>query len=284
MSDETTKFSNAFTVDLEDWYHGLTRTLATPERWSSLPKRAENTIPLLLDLLSESGVRATFFILGDLAEKHPNLIKRISDRGHELGSHGFSHKPIDQLSPEEFRKELEKSREIIAKLTGISPVGYRAPQFSINQKCTWAFKVLAESGFEYDSSVFPARSLFYGYPGASRKPYKPLLNSNIMEYPVATIRIGKLTVPVAGGVYNRMLPYSIIKWSLRRINQEECPAVIYLHPWELDKQQPRIPVSSRERITHYGRRNSLDHKLKSLFLDFKFLPLGEVHKQWVSAN
>lgn len=284
MSDETKKFSNAFTVDLEDWYHGLTRTLATPERWSSLPKRAENTVPHLLDLLSNSGVRTTFFVLGDLAEKHPKLIKRISDQGHELGSHGYSHRPVGQFSRKEFKKELEKSIAIIEQLTGISPIGFRAPQFSINQKCTWAFEVLAETGFEYDSSVFPTRSLFYGYPGASRKPYKPLKNSDIVEYPVATTRIGKLTVPVAGGVYNRMLPYSIIKWLMKRINQEEYPAVLYVHPWELDRKQPRIPVSFRERITHYGRRNTLDQKLKSLFLDFKFLPLGEVHRQWLSAN
>ena len=284
MSDETKKFSNAFTVDLEDWYHGLTRTLATPERWSSLPKRAENTVPHLFDLLSNSGVRTTFFVLGDLAEKHPKLIKRISDQGHELGSHGYSHRPVGQFSRKEFKKELEKSIAIIEQLTGISPIGFRAPQFSINQKCTWAFEVLAETGFEYDSSVFPTRSLFYGYPGASRKPYKPLKNSDIVEYPVATTRIGKLTVPVAGGVYNRMLPYSIIKWLMKRINQEEYPAVLYVHPWELDRKQPRIPVSFRERITHYGRRNTLDQKLKSLFLDFKFLPLGEVHRQWLSAN
>lgn len=284
MSDETTKFSNAFTVDLEDWYHGLTKTLATPELWPSLPKRAENTIPLLLNLLSDSGVRATFFVLGDLAEKHPKLIKRICDQGHELGNHGYLHRPVGQLSPKEFKKDLEKTNAIIKKLTGISPIGFRAPQFSINQNCTWAFEVLAEIGFEYDSSVFPTRSLFYGYPGASRKPYKPLLNCNIMEYPVATTRICKLTVPVAGGVYNRMLPYSLIQWSMKRINQEEYPAVIYLHPWELDRKQPRIPVSFRERITHYGRRDSLDHKLKSLFLDFEFLPLGEVHRQWISAK
>ena len=275
---------NALTIDLEDWYHGLTRTMHTPERWPSLTPRAEESTAHLLDLLAEEGVHATFFVLGDLARQSPALVRRIAEAGHELGSHGYSHRPIRGLTPAEFREELDRTGDLIAQASGAAVLGFRAPQFSIDQRCPWAFQVLVEAGYHYDSSVFPVKTLLYGYPGANRQPYRPLPDADLVEYPLATVRLAGVTLPVAGGVYNRWLPAHFTRWAVRRLNCQGVAAVLYLHPWELDRQQPRIPVSPRERLTHYGRRASLEGKLRHLFHDFEFAPLGEVHQQWLSRN
>jgi polysaccharide deacetylase family protein (PEP-CTERM system associated) len=270
----TTVPLNALTVDLEDWYHGLTRTMFKPQLWPSLPRRAEETTAQLLDILAEVGVRATFFVLGDLARQSPALIRRIAEDGHELSSHGFSHRRIHELTPAEFRTELDEARQVIEQASGAAVKGFRAPQFSIDHRCLWAFEVLAEAGYLYDSSVFPLKSYFYGYAGASRHPYHPLPDSPLIEYPVATFRFGKLTFPVAGGVYNRLLPYPLIHWATQHINREGFPAVLYLHPWELDLRQPRIPVNPRERVTHFAGRTTLAKKLRRLCKEFEFAPLG----------
>ncbi|MBN1667395.1 MAG: DUF3473 domain-containing protein [Anaerolineales bacterium] len=271
---------NALTVDLEDWFHGLTRTMFTPEHWSDLPARAELATAQLLQLFDQAGVKATFFVLGDLARRSPGLVAQIAEAGHELASHGFLHRLVHQLSPQEFRDDLELARQAIQQATGVTVKGFRAPQFSINQDSTWAFRVLAQAGYQYDSSVFPARSWLYGYAGAPRRPYAPLANSDLMEYPLATLRLGSIILPAAGGVYTRLLPYPILRGNIRRLNEQGWPAVLYLHPWELDLDQPRIPVNPRERLTHYGMRATLARKLCRLCQDFDWIPLGELHCSW----
>lgn len=284
MLAESSRVINAITVDLEDWYQGLTRTMYTPERWRSLPARVEETTVFLLNLFSETGVHATFFVLGFLAQQHPHLIKQIANAGHELASHGFSHQPIYRLTPQQFKQELLRTKDVIEQNTSTSVIGFRAPQFSINGNSLWAFSILTETGHEYDSSVFPARSLFYGYPQANRLPYRPIPNSNLVEYPIATIPIGHINIPIAGGVYNRFLPYPFINWALSKLNQQGVPAVIYVHPWEFDLEQPRISVKLRERITHYGMRKTLENKMRKLLKTFPFAPLCKVHKEWLSKN
>jgi polysaccharide deacetylase family protein (PEP-CTERM system associated) len=179
---------------------------------------------------------------------------------------------------------LERTRQVIEDAAGVTVQGFRAPYFSIDGSCLWAFDVLAEAGYHYDSSVFPLRTILYGYAGASRTPYKPVKQSVLTEYPVATIRLGGLTIPVAGGFYLRMLPYALVRWALQRLMEQDFTVVIYMHPWELDTIQPRIPVSPRELLTHFSGRRSLTEKLRRLCGDFQLAPLGEVHKRWTAAH
>ncbi len=275
---------HALTVDLEDWYHGLTSTNARPETWPSLSSRTEQTVELLLDLFTANQLHATFFVLGDLAQKCPGVIRRIAEAGHELGSHGFSHRPVHQLKPSEFKAELDRTTQLVQDISGQAVKGFRAPYFSIDQRCLWAFEVLAESGYQYDSSVFPLRTILYGYPGASRYPFRPLPGAELVEYPVATIRAAGLTLPAAGGFYFRIYPYTFIRWSLRSLEKKAQSGVLYMHPWEFDQHQPRIPVTFRERITHFAGRSSWAEKLTRLARDFELVPLGELHRLWLQRN
>jgi polysaccharide deacetylase family protein (PEP-CTERM system associated) len=281
MSPDKNGVVNALTVDFEDWYHGLTRTNPKPEQWDHLPARIEASASMLLDLLSEAGVQATFFILGDVARRQPHIIRRIAEQGHELASHGFSHRPVYKLSPEEFRRDLDETRKLIGDIAGVGVTGFRAPYFSIDQRNLWAFDVLEQAGYQYDSSIFPLKTILYGYAGASRIPYRPLSGGGLVEYPLSTLRILGRNIPISGGFYNRMLPYWIIK---RSLNRQGMAVILYLHPWELDVHQPRIPVSPRERLTHYGGRASLAGKLRGLSRDFHLAPLGEVHQLWTTSH
>jgi polysaccharide deacetylase family protein (PEP-CTERM system associated) len=284
MSPDQNGVVNALTIDFEDWYHGLTRTNPRPEQWDQLPARIEESAAMLLELLSEARVKATFFILGDVARRQPQIIRRIAEMGHELGSHGFSHRPVHQLNPQEFRRDLDETRQLIQDIAGADVVGFRAPYFSIDQRCLWAFEVLEQAGYHYDSSIFPLKTILYGYAGASRVPYRPLSDARLVEYPLTTLRMFGRNFPVAGGFYNRMLPYPVIRWSLRKINRQGMAAILYLHPWELDVHQPRIPVSPREKLTHFGGRASLAGKLRRLSKDFHLTTLGEVNRLWNASQ
>jgi polysaccharide deacetylase family protein (PEP-CTERM system associated) len=262
----------------------LTRTNPRPEQWDRLPARIEASASLLLDLLAEVGIHATFFILGDVARRQPQIVRRIAEMGHELASHGFSHRPVHHLTPDEFRRDLDKTRQLVGDIAGAGVTGFRAPYFSIDQRCLWAFEILEQAGYQYDSSVFPLKTILYGYSGASRIPYRPLPDASLVEYPLSTLRLLGRNLPVSGGFYNRMLPYRIIRWSLRTLNRQGIAAILYLHPWELDMHQPRIPVSPRECLTHFGGRASLAGKLRRLSHDFRLAPLGEVHRRWISSH
>lgn len=279
-----TFLKHALTVDLEDWYHGLTSTNARPESWSSMTSRAEQSVEFLLELFESNQLHATFFVLGDLAQKYPAVIRRIAEAGHELGSHGYSHRPVRSLNPEDFRDELERTADLIQQAGGQQVAGFRAPYFSIDQSCLWAFEVLAECGYSYDSSVFPLRTILYGYPGASRLPFRPVPGAELVEYPVATIKLAGITLPASGGLYYRMYPYPLIRWSLRSLEKQGQFGVLYMHPWEFDLQQPRIPVTARERITHFAGRSSWANKLDRLAKDFELVPLGELHRVWLQKN
>ncbi len=284
MSPENNRILNALTVDFEDWYHGLTRTNPHPERWDDLRSRIEVTASLLLDLLAEIDLHATFFILGDVAQRFPQLIRRISEMGHELASHGFSHRPVYLLTPEEFRRDLDRTHKLISDITGVGVIGFRAPYFSIDERNLWSFEVLDQAGYHYDSSVFPSKTILYGYPSANRFPNRPQPGYRIIEYPITTIRLLGHNFPLSGGFYSRMLPYQIIRWGVRKINKQGVPAIIYIHPWELDLHQPRISVSVRELITHYGKRSSVVGKLRRLSRDFHLAPLGEIHTLWEASH
>lgn len=267
---------NAFTVDLEEWFQGLTSTNPQVERWDQFESRVEMATQTLLGLLRQGRVSATFFALGHLADHHPQLIETILSDGHELAIHGYYHRFVHRLTPDEFRRELEMTIRAVEKISGKAPLGHRAPYFSINAGTPWAFQCLAEAGLSYDSSVFPMKSLLYGFPGAPRFPYRLAGNPGVelVEFPISTLKLGSFTLPFAGGFYLRSLPYFFIRWAVRQLNAAGNPAILYMHPWELDTGQRYDRVTPRERLTHYHGRRSLAGKLQALFADFQFTSLG----------
>jgi polysaccharide deacetylase family protein (PEP-CTERM system associated) len=274
---------NAFTVDLEDWYQGLTSTNPRVDLWPILESRVVAASTRLLEVLRPYGVQATFFVLGYVADHHPALIERIHSEGHEIGVHGYYHRFVYRQRPEEFASELERSMQAVERITGETPLGHRAPYFSVNGNSTWAFQVMEAQGLRYDSSVFPTRNTLYGYPTAPRFPYQPD-GLSLIEFPVSTVRIGPLTLPMAGGFYLRLLPYALVRWAIRQLNEQGRPAILYLHPWELDLGQTYRQVTFRERITHYHGRRGLERKLHRLFSDFCFGPLRTLLHQGLERS
>ena len=269
---------NAFTVDLEDWYQGLTSTNPLVDQWSTFESRVVPATRRLLAILQENHITATFFVLGYVADQYPQLIEDIVSRGHELGVHGYYHRYVFNLTPSEFAQELDRCLEAVHRITGTIPVGHRAPYFSINGDTAWAFDILASRGFRYDSSVFPTRNMLYGYPDAPRFPYL-VEGIDLYELPATTMLFAGRKWPVAGGFYNRALPYRIIKHGIQQVNEQGEPAIIYIHPWELDTGQNYKQVTFRERITHYHGRAGLEQKLHKLFADFAFGSIQELMQQ-----
>ena len=264
---------NALTIDLEDWYQGLTSTCQRVDRWPSYEDRVVESTHRLLDILAQAGVKATFFVLGYVADQFPELIRQVADAGHEIGLHSYHHQQVYRITPDEFRADVAQGREAVEKASRRQVVGYRAPMFSINCSALWALEVLREMGFRYDSSVFPTRNMLYGFPHAPRFPYRPFENGTFVEFPLSTVRILGINWPVAGGFYLRLLPYPILRYGLQRINRGGNPAIIYLHPWDLDTDQPRPNPTLRERFTHYYNLRRTEAKLKALLRDFHFGPL-----------
>lgn len=264
--------ANAFTVDLEDWFQGLTSTNARPHAWGELEARVEENTLRLLALLGEYGLQATFFVLGRVAEDHPGLIRRVQAAGHEIGVHGHWHRMVHRLTPQLFAEELERALRALSPLVDRPVLGHRAPYFSIDGRSLWALEVLREKGFCYDSSFFPTRNMLYGYPASPRYPHR-VAGNGLVEFPVSTARVGGLNLPFAGGFYLRALPWGLVVRAIRRLNEQGRPAILYVHPWELDTGQRYGRVTARERITHYFGRRSLEGKLRRLFAEFSFRPL-----------
>lgn len=273
-----TRQLNAFTVDLEDWFQGLTSTNPLVDQWPAFESRIEATTRRLLTILSEQNVHATFFVLGYVADSHPGLIEEIAAGGHELGVHGYYHRFVSQMTAAEFAQELDQTLAAIDRITGITPTGHRAPYFSLNANTPWAFEVLESRGFSYDSSVFPTKNMLYGFPDAPRFPYK-VPGHEIVEFPATTMSVAGKKWPIAGGFYNRALPYALIRHGIRQVNEQGEPAVIYIHPWELDTGQTYDQVTFRERITHYHGRRGLEKKLVQLLTDFQFGTLQDLLAQ-----
>lgn len=278
---------NALTVDLEEWFQGLTSTNPQVALWPSLESRVVGATERLLEILRSRQSQATFFVLGYVADRHPALIKRIQSEGHEIGIHGYFHRFVHRLTPATFAAELERSVESVGHLTGERPLGHRAPYFSINGSSSWAFDVLAAQGFRYDSSVFPARSLLYGYPEAPSIPYR-LAGTGLIEFPISTLRLAGRNWPAGGGFYLRSMPYPVTRWAIKRLNRQGLPAILYLHPWELDLGQRasvKQKVTARERISHYYGRASLANKLHRLLGEFRFGPLRAlVESSWSESE
>jgi polysaccharide deacetylase family protein (PEP-CTERM system associated) len=263
--------TNAMTIDVEDYFH-VEAFASTIDRkdWDHLPQRVERNTERILDILAESDAQATFFVLGWIAQRHPALVRRIVADGHELASHGFNHMRIDRLSPEEFRADVQQSKRVLEDASGVAVRGYRAPTFSISRNSTWAHAILLEEGYRYSSSVYPRKHDLYGSPGAPRTPFAPL--PGFVEVPLTTIRIFRVDVPASGGGYFRLFPYRLTRWLVDRANSANgAPAVFYLHPWEVDPDQPRqhhAPLLSRFR--HYLNLGLTERRLGYLLNDFRW--------------
>ena len=277
---------NALTVDVEDYFHvsAFDRTVSR-DRWNGFESRVVGNTSLLLDLFTESGVRATFFVLGWVAERHPGLIRRIAATGHEVASHGYEHRLVFEMTPEEFRQDLRRAKRVLEDAVGVPIQGFRAPSYSITARSSWALDILIEEGYEYDASVFPIHHDRYGIPSAPRHPNTVTRATGaILEIPASTIRLGTVNVPIAGGGYFRLMPYWWTRWACRRVNRRERrPIVFYLHPWEIDPAQPRLSAPWLSRFRHYQNLEKTAPRLRRLLADFCFDSIGAAILGSVSA-
>ena len=264
---------NAMSVDVEDYY----QVYAFSERikradWDAWPSRVEANTERVLDVFDSAGVKATFFTLGWVAERHKALLRRVVAEGHELASHGYEHVRADSQTPGEFRADVRRSKAILEDTGGVRVRGYRAATFSIGQHNLWAFEVLAEEGYVYSSSLYPIRHDYYGMPEAPRTPFRPQQTVDLVEFPIGTVRLGGRNFPCGGGGYFRLLPYHLSRTAIRRVNvQEERPSVFYFHPWEIDPGQPRLsnlPVKTA--LRHYSNLGRMEAKLRRLLSDFRW--------------
>jgi polysaccharide deacetylase family protein (PEP-CTERM system associated) len=272
--------TNAFSVDLEDYFHP-TEVSADATDWPKYAARIAIGTNFLLDLLAEHQTRATFFILGWVADNQPALVRRIAEAGHEIGCHSYHHKLVYSLTPAEFRKDTRQAMHAIEDVCGLRPRLYRAPSYSIVSDSFWALEILAELGFTHDSSIYPIVHDRYGIPGFGRHAQTIQTPAGpILEVPIATARLwGKQVAPVGGGAYLRLFPYRYAAAGIRQINRlEQEPACIYVHPWELDPAQPRLTSGFVSRIRTYGGLGTMPSKLKQMFREFKFSSLGHVHQ------
>jgi polysaccharide deacetylase family protein (PEP-CTERM system associated) len=271
---------NAMSIDVEDYFHVAALAGSIPrDTWDGMDARVGVSTRRLLDLFDMADTRATFFTLGWVAERHPDLVREIHRRGHEVACHGYSHKLVYEQTPEEFREETLRSKSILEDLVGQPVEGYRAASYSITPKSRWALDILVEAGFAYDSSVFPVRHDLYGMPGAQRFPHvlKTDSGASLVEFPPSTAQVFGQSVPAAGGGYFRLYPYAVSRWLIRRVNNGEGkPAVFYLHPWEIDPGQPRVETHWRSRFRHYNNLDKCEDRLRRLLKDFHMTTCREV--------
>lgn len=262
---------NGLSVDVEDWFQvGAFENVIERGEWGVISTRVESNVDAILDLFAEADVCATFFTLGWVAKRHPRMIRRIADAGHEVASHGYDHARVFHFDRKSFGQDIAKARAILEDCSGQQVTGYRAPSFSIDQRTPWAFMELAEQGYDYSSSVAPIIHDHYGWPEAPRFAFKPLPCSDLVELPVTTAILGGKRVAAGGGGFFRVLPYGFSRWAIRQVNRrEKRPAIFYFHPWEIDPGQPRVPnAPMRSRLRHYTGLEKMADKLRGLVGDF----------------
>jgi len=270
---------NALTVDLEEYFQVSNfKKLIDRADWDTLPSRVIEPTHRLLDLFDETDNKATFFALGWIAERNPKLLRTIADRGHEIACHGYGHELVYELGPERFRGDLKRAQAVIEDATGCAVRGYRAPSYSITKASLWALPILIEEGFDFDSSIFPVRHPRYGIPDFARWPVRLGFGDgvSIREFPLTTLSLGLFNLPLAGGAYLRFLPPALFRWGVARLEAAGRPTVLYVHPWEIDPDQPRQPVSRRVRVNHYHNLDAAEARLRGLLERFEFHSLGDV--------
>jgi peptidoglycan-N-acetylglucosamine deacetylase len=264
---------NALSVDVEDWFQvGAFERVVDRADWEHLPQRVERNAEAVLSLFDQAGVKATFFTLGWVAHRHPALVRRFAEAGHEVASHGWDHVRVFTLDPEAFRADLRRARSAIEDAAGVRVSGYRAPSFSIDQRTPWAHRVLAEEGYAYSSSVAPIAHDHYGWRSAPRFAFRPLADADLVELPVTTVEWGRRRAAAGGGGSFRLLPYAFSRWAVRRVNErDKRPAVFYFHPWEIDPGQPRMRHAPlRSRLRHYTNLSRMEPKLLRLLTSFSW--------------
>ena len=273
---ETTDVIDGLSVDLEDYFHVEAFASRIPRStWSSFPSRVRNSTTRVLELLERHRCRATFFVLGWIAEREPALVREVAEAGHELACHTHLHRQIFRLTPKQFREDLRRSRQLIEDVSGRKVVGFRAPTFSITRRSLWALETLVDEGFEYDSSIFPIRHDLYGIPDACRWIHQRKLSSgrSIWELPPSTVRVGKMNLPFGGGGYLRLAPMAFTRWAIKTTHQwERRPFMIYFHPWEIDPEQPRLQGSWKSRLRHYRGLSKTESRLDEILAAGTFQP------------
>ena len=268
---------NALSVDVEDYFQvSALAPVIDRASWPGRECRVVRNVERLLDLFSRRGARATFFTLGWVAERYPDLVKRIVADGHELASHGYAHLRASEQSRAEFTQDVRRAKALLEDLGGRPVQGYRAPSFSIGEGNPWAFDVLLEAGYRYSSSVYPVRHDHYGSPDSPRFPYD--VRPGLREIPLTTARLLGRNLPAGGGGYFRLAPYRLSRWAIRRVNTiDRQPAIFYMHPWEIDPGQPRVPGTSlKTRFRHYVNLDKTESRLDRLLLDFRWGRIDDV--------
>ena len=277
---------NALTIDVEDYFHvtAFERQIK-PDEWDTYPLRVEGNTLRILDMLDEFALRATFFVLGWVAERLPGLVREIHRRGHEIACHGYGHQLIYRLSPQEFRKDISKAKTILEDICGERVYGYRAPSYSITTESLWALDILVEEGFSYDSSIFPITHDIYGIPGGKRFPHEITTHAGkILEFPISTfpLKVGgwQSRLPIAGGGYLRLFPAALVARAIQAINtKEKQPVIVYFHPWEIDPQQPRIKAGLKSCFRHYLNLERMELKIRHLLNNFRFSSAKDILSQ-----
>ena len=271
---------NALTVDVEDYFHvSAFADSIRPTDWDNHTLRVEHNTRQLLDLFEENNVKATFFVLGWVAERVAGLISEIAARGHEVACHGYSHQLVYKQSEAVFREETQRSKGLLEEIIQSPVRGYRAASYSITNRSLWALDILAEAGFEYDSSIFPVHHDRYGIPDAPKYPYrlKTPNGQQLVEFPLSTASLLGYRVPMAGGGYFRLYPYALTRAGLRQINhRENKPFIFYLHPWEIDTEQPRVDAGWVSRFRHYNNLDKCESRLRRLMTEFQFTTVRNV--------
>jgi polysaccharide deacetylase family protein (PEP-CTERM system associated) len=274
--------AHIFSVDLEEYFQVYAfEGVVARDRWGTYPTRVERSADILLELLARGGSTATFFSLGWIAERYPALVRKIADAGHEVASHGWWHRRVTSLTPDQFRTDLRESKQILEDVSGQEVVGFRAPTFSIIPGIEWALDVLLEEGYVYDSSLFPIRRSGYGYPGIHPFPhYIERPAGRLLELPPATIALGSMRIPAAGGGWFRQFPYAVTRRALREHAASGNPGMFYIHPWEVDPEQPRLPASWVTKVRHYRGLEKTLPRLERMVDEFRFTSVA----RWMDSD
>jgi polysaccharide deacetylase family protein (PEP-CTERM system associated) len=270
---------NILSVDVEEWFHPeALRHLFPQEVWDKQPPRVERNINFLLELFERHQVKATFFTLGWIGRKYPQLVRKIAEAGHEVASHSTLHRMITQLTPEEFRRDLSESIAVLEDATGEPVIGFRAPTFSVVKDTLWAREIMLENSLRYDSSVYPIWHDRYGIADAPRYPYVALEKDGrqLLEFPMPTLRMGNKNFPFGGGGYLRIFPLIFTRYAIKSFNKENYPAIIYMHPWEFDSKQPRIKLNTLQQWRHYYNIKNNGKKLSALLNNFNWRSFKQV--------
>ena len=279
---------NALSVDVEEYYHALIFQEGTKGAVGlSLLSRVEASVDRVLAILGNWDIRATFFILGEVADSHPTIVRKIAAAEHEVACHSYRHKLVYQRSPEDFRADIRRAKSVLEDLSGKAVIGYRAPNYSIGREQAWAYDILLEEGFRYDSSVYPILHDRYGDFGAPRFPYDVRRNGRgrLIEFPIGTARVLGANLPIGGGGYFRLFPTEWFRRGIQRVNTHEGqPIMFYFHPWELDPGQPRPPMPWRHRFRHYVNLHRVESKLRSLLGEIPFAPAREVLSKYLDSD